>query len=63
MKDSIADKDFVDSIFNNYQLDIVVNIAVQVGVRYLNTNLNVYIKLNLTEKVTVNKDGREKQDE
>lgn len=34
IKGNIADKALIDSIFNNYKPDIVVNLAAQVGVRY-----------------------------
>lgn len=47
IKGSIADKALIDSIFNNYQPDIVVNLAAQAGVRYSITNPDVYIEANL----------------
>lgn len=47
IKGSIADKPLVDSIFNNYHPDVVVNLAAQAGVRYSITNPDVYIESNL----------------
>lgn len=47
IKGSIADKSLIDSIFNNYKLDIIVNLAAQAGVRYSITNPDVYIESNL----------------
>ena len=47
IKGSIADKSLIDSIFNDYKLDIVVNPAAQAGVRYSITNPDVYIESNL----------------
>ncbi len=45
--DSIADKATVDSVFREYQPDIVVNLAAQAGVRYSITNPDAYIESNL----------------
>lgn len=47
IKGSIADKSLIDSIFNDYKPDIVVNLAAQAGVRYSITNPDVYIESNL----------------
>lgn len=47
IKGSIADKSLVNSIFLNYNPDIVVNLAAQAGVRYSITNPEVYIESNL----------------
>jgi nucleoside-diphosphate-sugar epimerase len=47
IKGNIADKALIDSIFKNYQPDIVVNLAAQAGVRYSITNPDVYIESNL----------------
>ncbi len=47
MKGNIADKSLIDSIFHEYQPDIVVNLAAQAGVRYSITNPDVYIESNL----------------
>ncbi len=45
--DSIADKFLVDSVFQEYQPDVVVNLAAQAGVRYSITNPDSYIESNL----------------
>jgi nucleoside-diphosphate-sugar epimerase len=47
VKGSIADKALIDSLFCEYQPDIVVNLAAQAGVRYSITNPDVYIESNL----------------
>jgi nucleoside-diphosphate-sugar epimerase len=47
VRGSIADKALMESIFNQYQPDIVVNLAAQAGVRYSITNPDVYIESNL----------------
>ena len=47
VKGSIADKDLIDSIFQEQHPDIVVNLAAQAGVRYSITNPDVYIESNL----------------
>ena len=47
IKGSIANKTLIDSIFNDYHPDIVVNLAAQAGVRYSITNPDVYIESNL----------------
>jgi nucleoside-diphosphate-sugar epimerase len=47
IKGSIADKELINRIFNNYKPDIVVNLAAQAGVRYSITNPDVYIESNL----------------
>ena len=47
VKGNIADKSLVDSIFHEYNPDIVVNLAAQAGVRYSITNPDVYIESNL----------------
>ena len=44
---SIADKVFIDKIFNEYQFDVVVNLAAQAGVRYSITNPDAYIESNI----------------
>ena len=44
---SIADKALVDSLFEEYRFDIVVNLAAQAGVRYSITNPDVYIESNI----------------
>jgi nucleoside-diphosphate-sugar epimerase len=43
----IADKSQIDSIFNEFKPDIVVNLAAQAGVRYSITNPDAYIQSNI----------------
>ena len=47
IKGSISDKGLIDSIFNEYKPQIVVNLAAQAGVRYSITNPDAYIESNL----------------
>ena len=47
IKGSIADKSLVDSLFEEYKPNVVVNLAAQAGVRYSITNPDVYIESNL----------------
>ena len=47
VRGSIADKDLVDSIFEAYRPEIVVNLAAQAGVRYSIDHPDVYIESNL----------------
>lgn len=47
IKGNIADKSLIDSIFHDYNPDIVVNLAAQADVRYSITNPDVYIESNL----------------
>ena len=47
IKGNIADKSLIDSIFRDYNPDIVVNLAAQAGVRYSINNPDVYIESNL----------------
>lgn len=47
IKGSIADKAQVDSLFEEYKPNVVVNLAAQAGVRYSITNPDVYIESNL----------------
>ncbi len=44
---SIADRSLIDSLFAEYEPDVVVNLAAQAGVRYSITNPDVYIEANL----------------
>lgn len=46
-KGNIADKYFIDTIFENYCPDIVVNLAAQAGVRYSIENPQSYVESNL----------------
>ena len=43
----IADKATVDTVFSEYEPDIVVNLAAQAGVRYSITNPEAYVQSNL----------------
>ena len=47
VRGSIADKALVDSLFEDYHFDIVVNLAAQAGVRYSIENPDVYIESNI----------------
>lgn len=47
IKGNIADKEFINQIFNEYKPSVVVNLAAQAGVRYSITNPDVYIESNL----------------
>lgn len=44
---SIADRQLIDKIFEEYKPDIVVNLAAQAGVRYSITNPDDYIESNM----------------
>lgn len=46
-KGSISERGLVDSIFNKYQPEIVVNLAAQAGVRYSIENPDTYIDSNI----------------
>lgn len=47
IKGSIANKDFINELFNTYHFDIVVNLAAQAGVRYSIDHPDVYIESNI----------------
>ena len=47
VKGNIADKVLVNSLFDQYKFDVVVNLAAQAGVRYSITNPDAYIESNL----------------
>ena len=47
IKGDIADKATIDNLFEQYQFDVVVNLAAQAGVRYSITNPDAYIQSNL----------------
>ena len=47
VKGDIADKTLIDKLFDEYQFDIVINLAAQAGVRYSITNPDAYIQSNL----------------
>ena len=47
VRGSIADRDLVNRLFEEYHFDIVVNLAAQAGVRYSIENPDVYIESNI----------------
>ena len=47
IKGNLADKAFINSIFEQYHPDIVVNLGAQAGVRYSITNPDAYIESNM----------------
>ena len=47
IKGNLADKEVVNSLFDTYKPDIVVNLAAQAGVRYSIENPDVYIESNI----------------
>ncbi len=47
VKGSIADKQLITSVFEQYRPQIVVNLAAQAGVRYSITNPDVYMESNI----------------
>ena len=47
IKGSIADRDLINKIFDEYKPNIVVNLAAQAGVRYSITNPDAYIESNI----------------
>ena len=47
IKASIANKDVIDGLFEQYKFNIVVNLAAQVGVRYSIDHPDVYIESNI----------------
>lgn len=47
IRGSIGDKGLVDSLFEEYKFDIVVNLAAQAGVRYSIDHPDVYIESNI----------------
>lgn len=47
IKGNLADKKLINSIFEQYKPDIVVNLAAQAGVRYSITNPDVYVESNI----------------
>ena len=47
IKGNIADKTLIDKIFTDNNIDVVVNLAAQAGVRYSITNPDAYIESNL----------------
>ena len=47
VKGSIADRELINKLFEEYKFDIVVNLAAQAGVRYSIDNPDVYIESNV----------------
>ena len=47
VRGSIADRELVERLFEEYKFDIVVNLAAQAGVRYSIENPDVYIESNM----------------
>ncbi len=47
VKGNIADKELIDTLFNEFKPEVVVNLAAQAGVRYSITNPDAYIEANL----------------
>jgi len=47
IRGSIADRDLINDIFEQYKFDVVVNLAAQAGVRYSITNPDAYIEANI----------------
>lgn len=47
VKGNLADKALIDSLFAEYDFDVVVNLAAQAGVRYSITNPEAYIESNI----------------
>ena len=47
VRGSIADRTLIDSLFEEFNFSVVVNLAAQAGVRYSITNPDVYIESNI----------------
>ena len=47
IKGDLADKAFIDKLFENYSFDVVINLAAQAGVRYSIDHPDVYIQSNI----------------
>lgn len=47
IKESIANKEFIDALFNKHKFDVVVNLAAQAGVRYSIDHPDAYIESNI----------------
>jgi len=47
IKGNIADREQLNNLFEAYQINVVVNLAAQAGVRYSITNPDVYIESNI----------------
>ena len=55
VKGNLADKAVIESIFEQYKPEIVVNLGAQAGVRYSITNPDAYVEANLIGFYTVKK--------
>lgn len=53
VKGDLVDKEKLESLFNEYYFDIVVNLAAQAGVRYSITNPDSYINSNIIGFYTI----------
>ena len=53
VKGNLADKAVIESIFEQYKPEIVVNLGAQAGVRYSITNPDAYVEANLIGFYTV----------
>ena len=53
VKGSIADKEFVTTLFEQYKPQVVVNLAAQAGVRYSITTPDAYVESNLIGFYTI----------
>ena len=49
VKGNLADKAVIESIFEQYKPEIVVNLGAQAGVRYSITNPDAYVEANLIQ--------------
>ena len=47
VRGSIADRELIDKLFEEFKFDVVVNLAAQAGVRYSIENPDVYIESNI----------------
>ncbi len=47
MRGSIADRDLIDTVFNEFKPEVVVNLAAQAGVRYSIENPDAYMEANV----------------
>jgi UDP-glucuronate 4-epimerase len=47
IKGDISDKSFIDKVFSDYKIDVVINLAAQAGVRYSIDHPDVYIESNI----------------
>ncbi len=47
IKGDISDKSFIDKVFSDYKIDVVINLAAQAGVRYSINHPDVYIESNI----------------